>query len=599
MRADGDDQGQAGERDHGARDHLFREHAQARRAVAAGAGRGRLPFEQPVLRDRETHERHRDRVQHLIGLIREKYQLQEDPGEIRVDVFDRGAQKRRSRLQSCGPAQQVEEPQTHGQPDRGETDRRPGDRRAGQDGPAKEEGGNRRRRHEAPAQVVEDLPARHERQAIALQARTRRHERKEPPQNLPVAAHPAVLASGVREDARRIVVDDLDIGDERRTRIEALEEVVRQQGVLRHASFERGRERIDVVEALAGEDALVEEILVHVGDGRGVRVHAGMAGVRPREQRSGRAGHRDADSRLQNPVAFHDAADARVEARAIQRMRDDADELLGDIARQAGVRVERDAIAHRRENVQFADLYAEARVEGAPEQPVEFLDLSALALPPHPDVFLGVPAPRAMKQEEAIRMVRTEPPVEGFDARLRGVENRLILGELAGVGVGEIAEDGEMDAGIEVAQREHLDVLEERRHRRRARQHRGHDHHRPRIVRNVIGEVEPRQAARRDDPRDRLLRERNRDVGRRNEQEEREHRQRGCGGARAPGVGRTAGQQPGRHHRDRSQVGERRVFEQEAFGPAREAWPMGDVDLEVAPSRVDEVIAHVGRAIGG
>jgi hypothetical protein len=83
----------------------------------------------------------------------------------------------------------------------------------------------------------------------------------------------------MREDARRIVIDDLDVGDEGRTGIEALEEVVRQQGILRHAPVERRRERVDVVEPLAGKDAFVEEILVDVRDRRRVRVHAGMAGV--------------------------------------------------------------------------------------------------------------------------------------------------------------------------------------------------------------------------------------------------------------------------------------------------------------------------------
>jgi hypothetical protein len=39
----------------------------------------------------------------------------------------------------------------------------------------------------------------------------------------------------VREDARRVVVDDFDIADEA-VRVEALEEVVRQQGVLRDTS---------------------------------------------------------------------------------------------------------------------------------------------------------------------------------------------------------------------------------------------------------------------------------------------------------------------------------------------------------------------------
>src|SRR5258707_176077 len=81
----------------------------------------------------------------------------------------------------------------------------------------------------------------------------------------------------------------------------------------------------------AGETACVEETLVAVRAGGCVRVHAGMAGVRPGEERSGRAGHGDAHSRLENPVAVHDAADARVEPRTIQGMRDDADELFRSV----------------------------------------------------------------------------------------------------------------------------------------------------------------------------------------------------------------------------------------------------------------------------
>ena len=55
-------------------------------------------------------------------------------------------------------------------------------------------------------------------------------------QDLPVAADPAVLAPRVREHARRIVVDQLDVRDERDARVQPLEQVVRQQRVLGHAS---------------------------------------------------------------------------------------------------------------------------------------------------------------------------------------------------------------------------------------------------------------------------------------------------------------------------------------------------------------------------
>ena len=230
-----------------------------------------------------------------------------------AEVLDGGAQERLPVLQPPRPAEQLEQPQTRRECDRGERDRRPGERRTRQHGPAQEQQGDHRRRHQAAPQIVENLPARDQRQPVALRTVRRRHERKEPPQDLPVAAYPAVLAPRVREDARRVVVDDLDVGDQGRPRIEAFEEIVRQQRVLRHPALERRGERVDIVEALAGENAFVEQVLVDVGHGGRVRVDAGVAGVGPREQRARRARHRDADARLQDPVALGDAADPGVE----------------------------------------------------------------------------------------------------------------------------------------------------------------------------------------------------------------------------------------------------------------------------------------------
>ena len=101
------------------------------------------------------------------------------------------------------------------------------------------------------------------------------------------------------------------------------------------------------------------------------------------------------------------------------------------------------------------------------QQPVELLDLAAFALPPHPRLFLRIPAPVAMEQKEAIGVVRAEPPIEVLDAGARGGEDGGVVRQLARFGVGEVAEDREMDVRIEVAEREHLDVLQQRRHRRR------------------------------------------------------------------------------------------------------------------------------------
>ena len=89
--------------------------------------------------------------------------------------------------------------------------------------------------------------------------------------------------------------------------------------------------------------------------------------VQPREQRPGRARERDADARLQDAVAVGDAADARIEASArfsgcvmmpISCAR--------GVARQARVAVERDAVAHLRQDRQRRRRAATKLVSVAP-----------------------------------------------------------------------------------------------------------------------------------------------------------------------------------------------------------------------------------------
>ena len=82
------------------------------------------------------------------------------------------------------------------------------------------------------------------------------------------------------------LLDDLDVGGETGARKDALEQIVAEQRGVRHAAGERGLEGVDVVDALAGIGAFAEQILVHVGDGGGVRVDAARAGEHALEQRT-------------------------------------------------------------------------------------------------------------------------------------------------------------------------------------------------------------------------------------------------------------------------------------------------------------------------
>ena len=122
----------------------------------------------------------------------------------------------------------------------------------------------------------------------------------------------------------------------------------------------------------------------------------------------------------------------------------------------------------------------------------------------------------------------------------RAVEDRRVLRRVGGVGVGEVAENREVDAGIEIAEREHLDVFEQRVDAVGARQHRRDDDHRAGGVGNAVGEVEARQPLRADDVDDRPLDARDREVARRQQHEQRDEDLDGGRGARAAARRRTA-----------------------------------------------------------
>jgi len=220
----------------------------------------------------------------------------------------------------------------------------------------------------------------------------------------------------VGQDVRREVVHHLHVGDQGGSGVDALEEIVREEGVFRDAALQGRRERVDDVQPLAREDALVVEILVGVRDGRGVGVDPRVPRVDPREERAGGARERDAHARLQDSVPRRDAAQAGIEMRAVQRMLDDSDQVGRGVARQARVGVQRDDVAHLLEDRTVADHDVERGVRGAAQQGVELLDLPAFSLPAHPHALPRVPLPRPMEQVETIPPPVSVARVEGLDA---------------------------------------------------------------------------------------------------------------------------------------------------------------------------------------
>ena len=166
---------------------------------------------------------------------------------------------------------------------------------------------------------------------------------------MPVAADPPLLPLQRCQVARRILVEDLDVGHESRARVRAFDQVVTQQGILREAIASRALEGGDIINPLAGVRALAEEILIHIGHRRRVGIHAGVAGKDRGKAGAIRALQRHAHARLQDAVTLNNARATVVENGAVERMRNRSDQRGRCPARKEGVGVERDDVAYARE----------------------------------------------------------------------------------------------------------------------------------------------------------------------------------------------------------------------------------------------------------
>ena len=264
---------------------------------------------------------------------------------------------------------------------------------------------------------------------------------------MPVAARPTVMANGADVVARREFLDDLDIGGEAGAREHAFEQIVAEKRRIRRPAGERGFESVDVVDAFARIGAFAEQILIDVRDSRGVGIDSAQAGEDALEQRALPADRqRRRDARLQHRVAFHHPARGCVEARAIQRVRHLADQAAHRIARQSRVRVERHDVADigRRDGRPGADV-DEGGVGRGAQQPVQFVQLAALALPADPPRFAFVPDATAMQKQKArAARRRTMAQIETRDAfRRRGDERRVALG-VFGCRVGPVGNQRKM-----------------------------------------------------------------------------------------------------------------------------------------------------------
>ncbi len=84
-----------------------------------------------------------------------------------------------------------------------------------------------------------------------------------------------------------------------------------------------------------------------------------------------------------------------------------------------------------------------------------------------------------------------EARIEVVNTGARDLEQPLLAGHVLGVGVGEVAEDRKVYAGIAIGDRDHLEVIDQRADAVLARQHRRNDDDGLRVVWNAVEQLEP------------------------------------------------------------------------------------------------------------
>ena len=266
--------------------------------------------------------------------------------------------------------------------------------------PTHKQGQHSHRCQQRPTQVVDHLPAPDWRDS----AKFGRIARKNPWQKLPVAARPAMVPPDIDVVPCGKILDNLDVRGKGGACEHALEQIVAQHGVFRHAPGQRRLECINVVNALAGKGTFAEQILIQVGSGRRIGLDPAGTGEQLLIDRPVLpVGQGGADARLQDAVSAENAVRCGVDACAVQRMGDLAHHLCDRPAQQPGVGIQRDDIAHSFRQCAADD--GKTRVRGSTQQTVKFAQLATLAFPPHPDALGWVPQPAAVQKIKAIPVV--------------------------------------------------------------------------------------------------------------------------------------------------------------------------------------------------
>jgi hypothetical protein len=274
-------------------------------------------------------------------------------------------------------------------------------------------------------------------------------------------------------------------------------------------------------------------------------------------------------------------------------MRERSDEEGRGVRGEHRVGVERDDVAHLPHQLELADYDGEGSSVAVAQELVELGQLAALALPPHPHALLRIPEPRPVEEVERILRAAGVAGVERANALDRRLDDGVVLRPRLGGGVGEVAEDGEVEVRFAVGEELHLERRERFVHRFDVGEERRDHDRRSELGGNAprVAQVELRQRPRREEGGDELVHDADGDVARRNQREEEDE---------GPRPSRLRPGKPEERRDRRHGEGEDapdedhvRVTQHPAVDRLAHGWPEACRSLELVAPRIHQVVADV------
>ena len=298
----------------------------------------------------------------------------------------------------------------------------------------------------------------------------------------------------VDEIARRVILVEDHIAFQPRTAVASLEQIVAEDGVMGEVPAP-SIEGVDVINPLSDKRPFTEEILIEIGDNPRIRIDADGASVHPAEPRTLGAGEGGRYAGLEDGIAVADSAPGCVRNRFVENVGHRTDHLPRGIAWQLGIGIERDHIAHQREN--FLATHHGGKPPPFPAQGcIEIGQFPALPFEPHPNALLRIPLPFSVQQHEDIVSAAGVGGVEPLDSVARQLHTLGILRHMFGGRVNQIGEQGKVQMIAPIGQIPALQPFEQQFDVLRTGEHGGHCHQRSVVRWNSLQQTQPRQRLR-------------------------------------------------------------------------------------------------------